>query len=124
MSTSPPSEEKTLEILADLANGLEALAVSVKKHIAEITGVAEHLDYNQLGWVEQKGTKGPYEQASRQNSKVDIFDTLAKELKEHNGFWQHDGWRYWFHKGDETTIDRRKVGFQFFPPDPSKKMGV
>jgi len=102
-------EELSIEALLEFLNAVEAGVASAKNLIAHKKNLTPHLDYDGLGWVTREGTKGAYEQCSRANSKIEVFDGLAAELKEHGGFWQHKGCRYWFHQNDENTIDRRKV---------------
>ena len=104
-------EEDDLATLAflEFLNGVEAGILSARKMIADRKGVSPHADYDQAGWCTVKGTRGDYEQVSRRLSKVDIFDWLAAELKAHSGFWQHDGFKYWFHQQDPDVIDRRRV---------------
>jgi hypothetical protein len=102
-------DDLSIEALLEYFNGVESGIVSARRLIAEKKGVAEFPDFDELAWVSLQGTKGPYQQANRKNSKVDIFDRLKAEIKAHKGFWQHQGWKYWFDRNDENTIDRRKV---------------
>lgn len=90
-------------------NGVEAGILSARRMIGDRKAVTPHPNYNETGWSTVKGAKGDYQQVSRQLSKVDIFDRLQAELKAHMGFWQHDGFNYWFHQNDENVIDRRRV---------------
>jgi hypothetical protein len=106
------SEEKVLEILADMANALEALAVSVKRQIAEITKVSEEkFDFSKLFLEQKKGEKGPFEQTSEKaNGNSDLWKALKAKVKEHQGFWQYQGCKYWFDMQNEAVVDRRKIG--------------
>lgn len=106
------NEEKVLEILADMANALEALAVNVKRQVAEITKVSEEVfDFSKLFWEPKKGEKGLFEQTSEKaNGNSDLWKKLKAKVKEHNGFWQYQGFRYWFDMKNETVVDRRKIG--------------
>jgi hypothetical protein len=106
------NEERVLEILADMANALEALAVDAKRQIGEITGVSSEQpsNFDGLFWETKKGTKGEYEQTSeRANQNSDLWKALKAKVKEHKGFWQSSGFKFWFHQQDETVVDRRKV---------------
>ena len=105
------SEEKVLEILCDFANALEAACVSVRQRIVELIGVKEAFaaDFDKLFWEKKEGVKGPYEQTSkRATNNSDIFKALQAKLRERNGFWQHQGFKYWFDRQDQDVIDRRK----------------
>jgi hypothetical protein len=67
-------------------------------------------DFSKLPWEAKQGEKGAYEQTSEracQNS--DLWKNLKAELKDHRGFWQNGGYKYWIHHGEETIIDRRKA---------------
>lgn len=94
--------------LLEFFNAVEAGIASAKQMIGNKKGVTPHADYNTAGWTTVKGTKGDYEQVSRQLAKQDVFDRLQMELKDHNGFWAHGGYKYWFHQNDQDVIDRRK----------------
>lgn len=105
------TDEKVLEILVDFANAVEAAAVNVRQKVGEIVGVttAVAADFNKLPWETKRGTKGAYEQTSKSSTNNnDIFQALQRNLKEHGGFWQHQGFKYWNHQQDEDVIDRRK----------------
>ena len=104
--------EKVLEILADMANALEALAVNVKRQVAEITKVSEEkFDFSKLFWETKQGEKGPFQQTSEKaNQNSDLWKALKQKLKDHSGFWQNNGFRYWFDMKNENVIDRRKIG--------------
>lgn len=109
------TDEKTLEILVDFTNALEAACVNVRQKIAELTGVSASVsvpvgaDFDKLPWQTKKGMKGAYQQViKRASSNNDIFKALQKKLRESNGFWQHQNFKYWFHRQDQDVIDRRK----------------
>jgi hypothetical protein len=99
----------TLEALLDLLDGVEAGVASAKHRIGARKMVTPHGEYNALPWAVKEGSSGRYEQAVRNASPLVVFDRLAAELKQHNGFWQHQGYKYWFHKDDPVVIDRRRV---------------
>lgn len=105
------TDEKVLEILVDFANAVEAAAVNVRQKISEIVGVTTTVaaDFNKLPWETKRGTKGEYQQTSkRSTNNNDIFQALQRNLREHNGFWRHQGFNYWNHQQDSDVIDRRK----------------
>lgn len=105
------SEEQALEIFVDFTNAIESACVNVRHRIAELKGVKEAVavDFNKLPWEKKQGTKGEYEQTSKRSSNNnDIFQALQRKLKEKNGFWQHQGFKFWFHQQDQDVIDRRK----------------
>ena len=104
------SEEKTLEIFVDFLNAIEASCVSCKRQIAEIVSKEEKLDFEKLFWEKKTGTKGEFEQTSEKaNNNSDLWKTLKAKLKQHNDFWQNQGFRYWFDMKNENVIDRRKI---------------
>lgn len=105
------SQEEILEILTDMANALETLAVNTKHRIAELTlGKQENLDFSKLPWESKQGERGPFEQTSEKSTQnSDLWKQLKVKVKEHSGFWQHDGFRYWFDMKNENVIDRRKM---------------
>jgi len=106
------SEEQVLEIFVDFTNAIESACVNVRHRIAELKGVKEAVavDFNSLPWQTKQGTKGAYEQTSkRSTNNSDIFKALQAKLREHNGFWQHQGFKFWFHQQDRNVIDRRKT---------------
>ncbi len=106
------SQEKALEILCDFCDALEAAAVNVKRQIVELTGVeGENLDFDKLFWEKKQGEKGPFEQTSEKaNGNSDLWKALKAKVKEHNGFWQYKGYRFWFDMKNENVVDRRKSG--------------
>jgi len=70
----------------------------------------KELDLARLPWEKRQGEKGEYEQTSeRASQNSDVWKQLKAKLKEHKGFWQNSGYKFWFHQQDETVIDRRKA---------------
>lgn len=103
--------DKILEAFLDFVNAVESGCVNFRRYVAGVKGVEEAVaaDFNKLFWEKRKGTKGEYGQTSkRSTNNSDIFQALQKKLREHNGFWQHKGVKYWFHQQDQNVIDRRK----------------
>ena len=67
------------------------------------------VDYSKLFWEKKQGEKGEYEQTSEKtNHNCDAWKQLKAKVKEHKGFWQDGGYKFWFHQQDETVIDRRQ----------------
>jgi hypothetical protein len=67
-------------------------------------------DFDKLLWQDKQGEKGPFQQTSEKaTGNSDLWKVLRAKLKEHNGFWQNQGYKYWFDMQQETVIDRRKV---------------
>jgi len=85
--------EKILEVLADMANGLEALAVNLKRQVAELAGVKEEqkpaavseVTFTTLSFEPQKGEKlGDFETASSKNNIPDKWNQAFNILKQNN----------------------------------------
>lgn len=85
--------EKILEVLADMANGLESLAVNLKRQVAELAGVKEEqkpaavaeMTFAMLKFEPQKGEKlGDFETASPANNIPEKFNTPFNILKQNN----------------------------------------
>ena len=65
--------------------------------------------FNKLSWTEKEGTKGNYEQTTKEaNQDSEIFRALRQVLQDHKGFWQNSTHKYWNHQGNPDIIDRRK----------------
>jgi hypothetical protein len=90
------------QMMADAANEqLEKMAPAETKYNEE--------DFNKLFWETKEGSKGPYTQTSKKaTNNSEIFQTLQKIVKEHDGFWQSKTHKYWFHQSDQDCIDRRQ----------------
>jgi len=109
------SSDKALEILVDLADALEAVALKVKHEVAQLQGLEklkseENLDFSKLSWEEKKSEKGPFQQTSEKtNGNSVLWQQLKAKMKEHGGFWQNTGFKYWNDMRQETVVDRRKT---------------
>jgi len=102
------SEEKTLDILEDFANTLEAAAVNMKRQIAELTGAKEKSswDASKIKWQNTEGSSGPYERSEDVNS-LD-FNAMLKDIQRYKGKLNRDGYFYWaFENG--VTVGRKKL---------------
>jgi len=100
------------QMIADAANEyLETLAPAGVKENKEPAAVQETaLDVSKLFWEKKQGEKGEYEQTSEKaNQNCDVWKQLKAKVKEHEGFCQNSGYKFWFHQQDENVIDRRKA---------------
>lgn len=112
------SQEKTLEILSDFANALEAAAVNVKHQIAELqaakgesrgsAGPGKAYDIQRIRWESASGDKGPFEKSSDTNSQD--FQALLKDTQAHKGKMTVSGWFVWLFQ-DGVTLGRKKRSF-------------
>jgi hypothetical protein len=107
-NTSPANgvEEKILEILCDLANGLEATALNVRHQIQELLRLAEP-SWNpaSIKWEQAHGTSGPYERSEDVDSPD--FKSLVKDLNQHDGKLAKGGYFFWLFKNG-STVGRKK----------------
>jgi hypothetical protein len=105
------SEENfSLEVLTDFFNAVEAGISAARQRIKEKQKLEPELDFNRLFWEQKQGEKGLFEQTSEKtNGNSDLWKTLKAKLKENHGFWQNQGFKYWFDMQKETVIDRRKI---------------
>lgn len=94
--------EEIAEIIVDFFNAVEAATVSAKMQIANIyvpqtsqpeKPTSETWNPDKITWEKAEGTKGPYERSEDVNSVH--FKALLKDLAEHNGKMQKNGFFYW-----------------------------
>lgn len=102
---------EVLPVLLDYANGVEALAVKLKRRISELTKAETkpvwNWDPSKIRWVEVVGLKGKYERSEDVNN-LD-FKVLLKDLCEHNRTLTKNGYFYWvFENG--STVGRKRRG--------------
>lgn len=65
-------------------------------------------DFDTLKWTAKEGSKATYEQTSKEvNNNSKEFQVLQERLSEKGGFWQTKNYKFWFHRKDQDTIDRR-----------------
>ena len=107
--------EKLAEILVDMANALEAMAVNVKRQIAELKGVSEEKAHEwtwnpqKIPWVKAEGSRGAYERYPAQDKRPEAtldYKNLLQALKEHKNFLFRDGYNYWLFQ-DAITVGRK-----------------
>jgi len=66
-------------------------------------------DFDGLKYERKSGSKGDYEQASKEaNENSEVFRALQKILVDKGGFWQSSTHKYWIHSGNVDLIDRRR----------------
>jgi len=102
------SEEKALEILADLCSALEAAAVDAKRRIGELTSVKEAgkgWDPSGVKWEQAEGSKGPFERSDDFNNPE--HKAMVKDLVAHNGRLTREGSFYWLFENG-ATVGRKK----------------
>lgn len=101
-----------LEALTDFLNAVESGISAARQRIKESKlPEDENLDFTKLLWQKRTGTKGEFEQTSEKaNGNSDLWKKLKAKLKEHAGFWQNQGFKYWNDRQQDTVIDRRKIG--------------
>lgn len=104
---------KQIEYLVKLRDAF-AMAVDATNEfletLAPVEVKEENLNFDKLFWEIKKGEKGDYQQTSeKSNQNSDLWKTLKAKVKEHKGFWQNSGYKFWFHQQDDTVIDRRKA---------------
>lgn len=105
------SEDLAIEAVLELMNGIESGIASARQRIKEKKLPEENLNFDTLFWEEKKGEKGAFQQTSEKaNQNSILWQQLKAKLKEHQGFWQNSGFRYWFDLKNENIIDRRKIG--------------
>jgi len=90
------------QMIADAANEqLEKMKPPEVKHSEQ--------DFDMLAWSEKEGTKGKYEQTTKEaNQNNETFRALQTILEKHKGFCIIGAWKFWTHQNDVDTIDRRK----------------
>jgi hypothetical protein len=101
----------SVDFLVKLRDAACLIKDACEEQLEKMTPVEVKEDFSKLFWEKKIGTKGEFEQTSEKtNNNSDLWKTLKANLKEHKGFWQHAGYKYWFDMQQETVIDRRKVG--------------
>jgi hypothetical protein len=107
--------EKTLDILCDVGNALEALGISIKQQIARIEDVetVREETFNFLAWQQKKGEKlGEFEIATKDGNDPEKYQHALNILKAngatienrfHEPQFQHAYWTY------QDTIYRQKL---------------
>lgn len=99
-----------IDFLCKLRDAASMIVDACEEHLERIAPAEtrELGDFNMLKWVKKEGSSNPYEQATHGDNKVKEFEILQKKLQDHNNFCQTKNYKFWFHMGDLTVIDRRK----------------
>lgn len=98
-----------VEFLVKLRDAGQMIADATNEYLETMApaDVRDLGDFDGLKWVKKEGGSGPYEQARHEDNKTKEFEALQKKLQDHNGFWQNKTYKFWFHMGDQSIIDRR-----------------
>jgi hypothetical protein len=103
-------EDFSLEVLTDFFDAVEAGISAARQRIKEKHKLEPQPDFDKLPWEEKKGEKGPFQQTSEKAAQNNVlWQELKAKLKENHGFWQNQGFKYWFDMQQETVADRRKA---------------
>jgi hypothetical protein len=105
------SSDVALEALCSFLDAVEAGISAARETIKNAKRIEEEkLDFDKLFWEKKTGTKGEFEQTSEKaNGNSDLWKKLKARLKEHQGFCQYQGFKFWFDMQNENVIDRRKT---------------
>lgn len=102
----------SVEFLLKLRDAAQMIADAAEEYLEKQAPTdvrAKTEDFNKLSWTKKEGTKGDYEQTTKEaNQNSEIFQVLQQILTEHKGFWQSSDHKYWFHQNNRDIIDKRK----------------
>lgn len=106
------SAEGYIEIvdsIVDFCNGLEALAVNLRRQVEGFSSVVAERKWNpdKIKWRKAEGNRGPYERSEDANNLE--FKAMLKDLQDHNGRLERGGWFYWVFKNG-SIVGRKKLG--------------
>jgi len=107
------SQESVNEAIIDFCNGLEALAVGLRRRIQKIppptSGSGSRRlwcwEPSRVGWEKVTGPRGEYQCASDPDSIE--FQRLVEDLRGHGGKLVREGFFYWLFN-DGKTVGRKK----------------
>lgn len=105
-----------VDFLVKLRDGATIIADACQERLEKLSPIGpqeskENLDFSSLTWEKKTGTKGEFEQTSdKANNNSELWQQLQTKMKEHKGFWQYRGFKYWFDRQQESVVDRRKIG--------------
>lgn len=103
----------SVEFVLKLRDAAQQIADAANEYLekqapADVRAKTE--DFNKLSWTVKEGTKGNYEQTSKEaNQNNEIFQELQQILADHKGFWQNSSYKYWNHQDNLDIIDRREI---------------
>jgi len=105
------NDDVSLEAFCSFLDAVEAGISAARQTIKNAKRIdVEKLDFSTLFWEKKTGTKGEFEQTSEKaNGNSDLWKKLKARLKEHQGFCQYEGFKFWFDMQNENVIDRRKT---------------
>ena len=102
----------SVEFLVKLRDACQMIADACEEYLEKQIPKEKSVkteDLDKLSWTEKEGTKGNYEQATKEaNQDSENFRALRQVLQDHKGFWQNSAHKYWNHQGNPDIIDRRK----------------
>jgi hypothetical protein len=103
MSSIDEKTQKLGEVMVkirDAFQGFQAAAASIDEFLAFLGKSMEPQSYNvtKIKWTPAVGEKGDYERSDDADSAD--FKGLAKDLADHKGVLQHEGFFYWSFKGN------------------------
>ena len=103
----------SVEFVLKLRDACQMIADAANEYLekeAPVNVKAKTEDFNKLSWEIKSGTKGDYEQTTKEaNRDNEVFQELQQTLAEHKGFWQNSSFKYWNHQDNLDIIDRRKI---------------
>ena len=104
-------QDLALDALLEFLNGVDAGISAARQRVKEAKHIDDKpLNFDALPWEDKKGEKGPFQQTSEKATQnCDLWKALKAKLKENQGFWQYQAFRYWFDMKNESVIDRRKI---------------
>jgi len=104
-------DEELLPILSDYADGIEAVAVNLKRQISELTKAQDKSkwkwDTSKIKWIVAEGFKGKYERSEDVTSPD--FKNLVRHLSACKGKLSREGYFYWLFENG-VTVGRKKRG--------------
>jgi hypothetical protein len=109
------NEEKLCEIINDYADGLEALAIKLKREVAELAKRKDQpkqktdspADTEEIYYERQTGQKGEFEKSEDVNNPR--FQALKQTLQSHSGKMSADGYFIWLYPDGKVIGRKRKA---------------
>lgn len=98
------SEEIT-DSIVDFVNALESACVNLKRQITKDTKEKSSWNPNAIKWSEAEGQNGKYERSEDTDNPQ--FKAMLKDLADHNGKLNREGYFYWTFKNG-STVGRKK----------------
>jgi len=98
------NQDVVLEAFTDFLNAVEAGIESARQRIKSEKSV---WDASKITWTQAEGSKGVYERSEDVNNLE--FKAMLKDLADHGGKMNHEGFFYWVFQ-DGKTVGRKKKG--------------